>query len=365
MTTFGRILASTRRMNFLFGLAVVTAVLSASQTGWAQGCVVARISVPVVGPAAGVTQQLPDDESWFSCHRWEVSTNWRTFHSFRHFVGTTYQAQRAAQHTEVNNEVNVFDYSGTYTVNRRLSLSVNVPVLIAKRYSELTPDNATHGRGVGDISVGGQMWLFGATEGRHNVALGLSMTFPTGNPGLKDTNLNSKGQTQTTVVDQSIQPGSGGYGFALSGQAYQGVKFMTVYGSGLYLFNPMGTNGVPTGRKSTYESVMSVPDQYLGRVGMVTATPGFRRSALSMGMRMEGVPVRDVFGPSNGFRRPGYTLSVDPGFMVSHGKDMLSLNIPVAIQRDRPRSVPDIQAGTSGDAAFADFQILVSYSHHF
>jgi hypothetical protein len=349
---------------FLPAMAVM-AVLIGAQSGWAQGCVVARLAMPVVGPSAGVTQALPDDESWFSCHRWEASASYRYFHSFRHFIGTTEQVQREIAHTQVNNVVNVFDYSGTFTVNRQMSLFVDVPMLISRRFSEQNSSNPTHGRGIGDVSFGAQMWLFAAPEGRHNIQLGIGAKIPTGNPGVTDVSKSSNGTVKTVVVDQSIQPGDGGYGFSLSTQAYQGVGFLTLYGSGLYLFNPRDTNGVQTGRSQPAEQVMSVPDQYQFRAGATTSTPGFRRSAMSFGIRWEGVPVRDAFGKSDGFRRPGYTLSVDPGFMVGRGKDMFSVNTPIAVRRNRARSVPDIVDNTWGDAAFADYQVVASFSHHF
>jgi hypothetical protein len=41
------------------------------------------------------------------------------------------------------------------------------------------------------------------------------------------------------------------------------------------------------------------------------------------------------------------------------------VTVPVAIRRNRRRSVSDILVGGAGDAAFADYLILVGYSHRF
>lgn len=42
------------------------------------------------------------------------------------------------------------------------------------------------------------------------------------------------------------------------------------------------------------------------------------------------------------------------------------INAPVAADRNRERSAPEIALGRDGgDAAFADFSILVSFSHRF
>jgi hypothetical protein len=80
---------------------------------------------------------------------------------------------------------------------------------------------------------------------------------------------------------------------------------------------------------------------------------------------MEGIPVRDAFGSSNGFRRPGYIISIDPGIMYSFWRETVSLNAPWAVERNRRRSVPDIANGKHGDAAFADYTIIAVLSHHF
>jgi hypothetical protein len=87
---------------------------------------------------------------------------------------------------------------------------------------------------------------------------------------------------------------------------------------------------------------------------------------MSIGLRGEGVPVRDLLGDSNGFRRPGSIVSVDPGFMWNYKRDTFSVNGPWAIYRDRPPSVPEIQNKiTNGDAFFADYTVIASVSHHF
>jgi len=80
---------------------------------------------------------------------------------------------------------------------------------------------------------------------------------------------------------------------------------------------------------------------------------------------MEGIPVRDAFGSSNGFRRPGYIISIDPGIMYSYRHDTISVNGPWALERNRRASVPDIAHGRHGDAAFADYTIIAVVSHHF
>ena len=125
------------------------------------------------------------------------------------------------------------------------------------------------------------------------------------------------------------------------------------------------TNGVATFRRAPGEQVMSVTDQYLYRGGISHAVPRLRGVAVSLGGRMEGVPVRDAFGRSDGFRRPGYAISVDPGFLAVRRNYTFSCNIPWAVERNRRRSVADIQNHTHGDAAFADYALMFSLSRRF
>jgi hypothetical protein len=111
---------------------------------------------------------------------------------------------------------------------------------------------------------------------------------------------------------------------------------------------------------------MSVTDQYLYRAGVSQGMPKLRGLALSLGVRGEGVPVRDLLGDSDGFRRPGSIVSLDPGLIFNYKRDTFAVNGPWALYRDRPSSVPEIQNHTiNGDAFFADYTVIASLSHHF
>jgi hypothetical protein len=163
-----------------------------------------------------------------------------------------------------------------------------------------------------------------------------------------------------------VQPGDGGWGFALDTQAYKPIPGRNMlYFSGTYLFNPQNTNGVATFRARRGEEIMSITDQYLFRGGISRAFPKVRRLVVSFGGRIEGVPVRDAFGSSNGFRRPGYAISLDPGFLYSTSRYIFSVNVPVAVERNRRRSTTDIQNGFHGDAAFADYALTMSVTRRF
>ncbi len=110
---------------------------------------------------------------------------------------------------------------------------------------------------------------------------------------------------------------------------------------------------------------MSVSDQYLFHAGFGHVVPKIRGLAASFGGRIEGVPVRDALGRSNGFRRPGYAMSIDPGLLYARGSYTFSVGAPWAVERNRQRSVPDIARGGRGDAAFADYAIILGMSKRF
>jgi hypothetical protein len=83
----------------------------------------------------------------------------------------------------------------------------------------------------------------------------------------------------------------------------------------------------------------------------------------SIGGRWEGVPSSDLIGGDKGFRRPGYTISLEPGVSIMTGRSSISLSVPIAIERNRVRSHADKLNGRHGDATFADFLVNLTYAH--
>ena len=54
--------------------------------------------------------------------------------------------------------------------------------------------------------------------------------------------------------------------------------------------------------------------QYLVEAGVAHAIRQVRGLTVTFGPRWEGVPAKDLIGGSLGFRRPGYAVSLAPGF---------------------------------------------------
>lgn len=163
--------------------------------------------------------------------------------------------------------------------------------------------------------------------------------------------------------------GDGGTGITLEANSYYAFsKSASVYLNAFYLSNPREQNGVSTARGATpsataiaYGSdIMSVPDQYMVRAG---ANYALNKFSFSGGMRLECVPAEDLIRGSNGFRRPGYVISVEPVVAYKIKRTQFYVSFPFAVERNRTQSVPDKIRTTKtgvyaqGDEAFSDYTI--------
>lgn len=298
---------------------------------------------------------------------WSISVGYRFQPSSRHFIGTVEQKQREIVANQIQNTYHLFDVAVERQLTPRLALTASFPIVFAWRNQLYNPRGKYQVSSIGDATVGGRAWIFRPpTESGGNVGVGLSLKLPTGKYNATGAALNASGTPIIATADQSIQAGDGGTGFAVDVQAYKPAPLQSMlYFSGSYLFNPRDTNGVSSFRARPGEQVFSVSDQYLVRGGVSHAMPKVRGMTVTFGGRIEGVPVRDLIGKSNGFRRPGYAISADPGLMYASGSYVFSCNVPWAIERNRRRSVSDIQNHTHGDAAFADYALVLGFSRRF
>ena len=87
--------------------------------------------------------------------------------------------------------------------------------------------------------------------------------------------------------------------------------------------------------------------------------------ALSLGGRIDGLPVQDVIGGDYGFRRPGYSVYIEPGVNWVRGDWTVTLAGPVAVYHNRPESIPEQEKGINRGGGFADFLILASVMKRF
>ena len=79
----------------------------------------------------------------------------------------------------------------------------------------------------------------------------------------------------------------------------------------------------------------------------------------------------DLIGSSAGFRRPGYSIGIEPGLSYSYKKTAFSVSVPWLVRRVRPQSYADKLATAAtgkfvnGDAAFADYIVIAGFSRRF
>jgi hypothetical protein len=227
----------------------------------------------------------------------------------------------------------------------------------------------TSSQGLGDVRVIGYFNSLSEYQ-NGNLIFGFGVKAPTGEYNYKDYFQKSDGPS-LRPVDQSIQPGDGGWGWITEVDFSHLIKGkFNGYANAMYMFNPRNTNGTLRSPNLTNDiplsNEMSVGDQFLVRAGARFVHQSFQAS---LGGRVEGIPAKDLIGDSDGFRRPGYIVSVEPSVFYTKASHTIGLSLPLALARNRTQSVLDqertIITGEyqHGDAAFADWLVSVTYAY--
>jgi hypothetical protein len=322
----------------------------------------------------------------------QIASNFRYFHSYKHFRGTHEETYRVEEGSEVINDSYFFDALFSYGLSERLAVNVAIPFVYHQRSSMYehggnpreddaeTPENefwqgdrhTTGSSGLSDIRFGISYWMLDPQVHQNaNFTLGLGMKLRSGDYMAQDLFYNqgdSKDQTITSGIDQSIQPGDGGIGATIDLQGYYSLNNNVLITSSLfYLINPQEKYSLEArGRDREY----SIPDQYAARAGALLMLP-VHGLFFYGGGRIEGIPANDLIGGSDGFRRPGYVVSLEPGLTYILRRFAANLSMPIAVERNRVQSYTDIQSTKStgtyrhGDAAFADYLLNVGLSWSF
>src|SRR5260370_550370 len=106
------------------------------ESAHAQGCIAARSNQGIMdelcdGDTVSSSSGRNHDPEWL--RRLTVNIGFREFNSFRHFIGTDEQTQRAINHNQVENHQLLFDIGINYQLSRRWSIIADVPVLQGSR----------------------------------------------------------------------------------------------------------------------------------------------------------------------------------------------------------------------------------------
>lgn len=318
-------------------------------------------------------------------HEFFAAISYRYLHSFREFHGSD---EIDPHHfLFADTRINGFDFSAAYQVTERFSLSLEVPFQDGRRRSYYEHDITTFKElhtmdagGIGDVKLVANYWVLEpASHPTGNIIVGLGVSFPTGQYDAMDYSYRSTGKV-LRPVDPAIQPGTGGWGIVTEIAGFQQIyRDLFGYMQGEYLFQPRDINHVQqtTGDEPDFTLNQfgyiwnSVPDQYLGRLGIGYAFWPKIGFAVTFGGRVEGVPVEDLLGSSNGWRNAGYAVSVEPGITIAKGRYAFNFTVPVAVLRHADKNLTDVHVtkkfgfDAGGNAAFADYLITSSFSIRF
>src|SRR5258706_1123985 len=351
-----------------------------------QGCISVR---NIVGFGQFVMPQTGEEPI-----KWVVNVNSRYFESWKTYSGTTLVPQPES-YQRATNHIFVADISFTRMLENGWSVSFDLPFTSAARTSvkehdarqPTNPEYTTHAFGLSDIRVAVYKWIWDVSKyHKGNIQLGLGLKLPTGDYRYQDyfhKKYDDESQTVLAPVNISTQLGDGGTGFTLEMNSFYTLnKSISLYANGFYLISPRDQNGVSNlfggkpgvpGHPEVPGSVViaaggiynSVPDAYTARLG---ANFTVNKFIFSAGARIEGAPVHDLVGASNGLRRSGYVISVEPGVNYNLKNSMLFAYVPIPFYKTTKQTVPDQEisrvtgvtdANVQSSGGFADYLIFV------
>ena len=324
---------------------------------------------------------LEGDEALPPASGFQGSVGYRWLHSDRMFSHDVEQTDREADGSQEINDSNFIDLGIRYAFTPRFSATFTVPFSVHDRSQVVRAQNAqrtvldrfhTHSAGIGDIRFEGNAWILDPNgHAKGNALFGVGISAPTGDRDVKDTFESFDPRrgflASQQTVDQSIQLGNGGWGVILDLYAYREiVPRLNGFLNGSYTITPEEKYSPSAIPASLMARDYSIADSYMGRGGFEYLVWPKVSLAFSLAGRIDGVPVHDLVGGSDGFRRPGYAVSIEPGVTMSVNSWSFSVNTPIALYRNRQQSVLEKATSMAPAAAgFADFVVTCSVTKKF
>ncbi len=312
---------------WIIRVAAVLSIFAASVHGTsdagAQGCVCQKQGSPVFGGL----------ETYLNQGEWQLTFGYRGYESTEHFQGTN-----PFPDLDPNGPINkqhALTGELTYALSQRWNLSVSAPwynngfaVRRAGPDSSTPYFQDTPVTGIGDVSARARYWLLSTDNPTRNISLSGGVKLPTG-----PSNRRGFVSGREVPADVSIQLGDKAWGLATGVSAFRDYSRLSLYGTTHYLFTPRNTTGVPTffgSLTNPNNSVQnSAADQFSSQIGGAYVVKRGRWPVPSLAYRIEGVPVSDVFGKSDGFRRPGVIGFIEPGINMQIGGNLVSFSVAV------------------------------------
>ena len=338
-----------------------------------QGCIPVR---NIVGFGQLMTTEYVGYDA--TTNPWLINVNTRYFKIARSYKGS--ERTNLPPEDERINESFFINLGLIRLLSKDWAVGIDVPIAANSRttWQEHDPTNpnkihhSVRSFGIGDTRLTAYKWLWSTAKVRRgNVQMGLGIKLPTGDYKYEDYFEKANGKI-VAPVNQTIQLGDGGTGFTTELNAYYNLSgSIALYGNLFYLLNPRDQNGVSSidGGGSpdamqiqTGDFVNSVPDAYTARAGVNFTA---KRVVFSTGFRIEGQPTNDILGSSNGSRRAGYTISIEPGINYKIKTTIVYLFVPLTAARKTQQTVPDILRSEAegkyfiSSGGFADYMVFV------
>jgi hypothetical protein len=302
--------------------------------------------------------------------QWQLTTSFFHFYSDKHYIGTEPNTRINAYDGPVNIR-SQFNFDLAYAITDRWNVSLDVPIqhqtynlhrtFPASGSTGPVPIN-TGANGLGDMTLRGGYWLFPTRQSRGNIFVSLGLEMPTGK-----TDVTSDVYGRQVPVDISVQPGNGAWGIVPTVQAFKIFSRFSLYGFATYLIDPRNTTGTPAFFAALHHpdttTVNSSTDQYVAEIGGAIPTPVHWLS-LTVGYRFSGVPIQDLFGPSDGFRRPADLQYAEPGVEVRLLGRTIDFSVPIVTYINvKPRIINGVNVNT--DSTVPSFMFSISYPLRF
>ena len=332
--------------------------VSASRAA-AQGCEPIRFTVPISLGGEGQAYQPR--------HEWQLTLAYRRLSSNEFFVGTSESLPPVLNGRAPYFKIHTAIADVAYSINDRFRVRASVPFSTGSM-SRIWADKVSHEQtatGLGDVSVMGEGWLLAPRTHTHgNIAFGLGVKAPTGTHKAV-----SKFYTATSAVDfpaeTTIQPGDGGWAVLLQVQGFRQVTDRTfAYAFGSYMISPKAESELQ--QSPTVATKWSVPDVYSTRLGAAFALLPDHGLTMSLGARMDGIPIHDLLGGGDAttIKRTSFIMYADPGLSYTQSKGTLTLSVPYRLRVNRKKSVLEQNTvnGLNG-GGFAKYLVFLSYTH--
>lgn len=324
----------------------------------AQGCEPIRFTTPVSLGGQG--------EAYQPGRAWQLTLAYRHLVSKDWFIGTEENSSRAPGGQSPIFRIHTFIADVAYAIDDRYRVRLSVPVSTGS-LSRIWPDQSHHEQtatGIGDLSLLGEAWILSPrTHERGNVSVGLGVKAPTGSHTIGSQFYAASGAVDFPA-DQTIQPGDGGWAILLQTQAFRELTERThAYAFASYMVSPKARSSVEWIPNSG--QYWAVPDVYSARLGGAFSVLPEQGLTLSLGGRVDGIPVHDLLGggDEDTIKRTAYVLFADPGLSLTRGKGTFTLSVPYRLKVNRQKSLFEQRTNALNAGGFAKYLVFASYSH--